>query len=187
MRVRNRVLFLFLFFGIGFSSNAQTEYDAHLEAAKTSGIIPIKNLTSLNSYVYKKKLVHISQGRGYTIAKLTHSRPYLTPRSYKVLKQIGNSFYAKGKHKTFTVSSVTRTLADQQRLSRVNSNAVTTKFSSHNYGCSFDLSYISFNKRRAANAQLEKVLENILVQLEKEGKIYYIKEYREKCFHVTVR
>src|SRR5690606_18914885 len=99
----------------------------------------------------------------------------------------GTEFYSKSKKKTFTVTSVTRTLDDQQRLARVNSNAVTNKLSSHNYGCSFDISYIRFNRKKAPNARLEKMLQDILTRMQREGKIYFIKEYREKCFHVTVR
>ena len=187
MRVLLNFFITIVFCLSGLFSLAQTQYDAHLEAAEATGILPLKNQTHLNSYVKKKKLVLIFPKRGYTIAKLSHSRPYLTAKSYKVLKEIGSSFYTKSKSKTFTVTSVTRTLYDQQRLSRVNSNAVTSKLSSHNYGCSFDISYIRFNKRRATNARLEKTLQDILNQMQKQGKLYYIKEYREKCFHVTVR
>lgn len=166
---------------------AQTQYDYHLEAARATGIPPIRNQSHVTALTSKKKLVLIFAGKGYTIAKLTHSRPYLNPRSYKVLKEIGNAFYNASKKKTFTVTSVTRTLYDQKRLARVNSNAVTSKLSSHNFGCSFDISYIRFNRKKAPNARLEKSLQDILTQMQRQGKIYFIKEYREKCFHVTVR
>ncbi len=184
--------FKYLFFSLyvfcgPFGALAQTQYDYHLEAARATGIPPIKNQAHVTSLVSKKKLVLIFAGRGYTIAKLTHSRPYLNPRSYKALKEIGASFYRRSRNKTFTVTSVTRTLYDQKRLARVNSNAVTSKLSSHNYGCSFDISYIRFNRKKAPNARLEKALQDILTQMQRQGKIYFIKEYREKCFHVTVR
>ncbi|HMR82364.1 MAG TPA: DUF5715 family protein [Niabella sp.] len=183
---KHLVLLTYCIFSFLFSF-AQTQYDYHLEAAKKFGIPPIKDQAQVNSLVKKKKLVLIFPQRGYTIARLTHSRPYLNARSYKVLKEIGASFYTKSKKKTFTVTSVTRTLYDQKRLARVNRNAVTTKLSSHNYGCSFDISYIRFNRRKAPNARLEKMLQDILTQMQKQGKLYFIKEYREKCFHVTVR
>ncbi len=187
----NRLLkYLFFLLYISISSSvayAQTQYDYHLEAARATGIPPLRNQAHVTSLVSKKKLVLIFAGRGYTIAKLTHSRPYLNPRSYKTLKEIGTAFYNRSSKKTFTVTSVTRTLYDQKRLARVNSNAVTSKLSSHNYGCSFDISYIRFNRKKAPNAKLEKVLQDILTQMQRQGKIYFIKEYREKCFHVTVR
>jgi len=183
---KHLLLLTYCFLSFLFSF-AQTQYDYHLEAARKFGIPPIKNQAHVNSLVKNKKLVLIFPHSGYTIAKLTHSKPYLHPKAYRVLKEIGTGFYTKSKKKTFTVTSVTRTLYDQKRLSRVNSNAVTTKLSSHNYGCSFDISYIRFNRRKAPNARLEKMLQDILTQMQKQGKLYFIKEYREKCFHVTVR
>ncbi len=186
-RLFKYLFFLLYIFAGSCAAFSQTQYDYHLEAARATGIPPIKNQAHVTSLVSKKKLVHIFTGRGYTIAKLTHSRPYLSPRSYKALKEIGASFYTRSRKKIFTVTSVTRTLYDQKRLARVNSNAVTSKLSSHNYGCSFDISYIRFNRRRAPNARLEKALQDILTQMQRQGKIYFIKEYREKCFHVTVR
>lgn len=182
-----KIFLLQLSFFLLLSARAQTVYDSHLQAARASGIPPLKDAAHVNSFVNKKKLLLVFPNRGYTIAKLTHSRPYLTPRAYKVLKEVGNTFYTKSKKKTFTVTSITRTLYDQKRLSRVNSNAVTTKLSSHNFGCSFDISYIRYNRRKAPNAQLEQLLQNILTQYQKQGKLYFIKEYREKCFHITVR
>lgn len=169
-----------------FNLNAQTKYDDHLSAARATGIIPIKNTAHINNLVAKKKLVTLNRSKGYTIAKLTYSRPYITPKTNKILKQIGIEFYNKTK-KTITITSVTRTLEDQRRLSRVNSNAVTTKLSSHNYGCSFDISYIRFNRKKALNPRLEKTLEDILIKYQKQKKLYFIKEYKERCFHVTVR
>lgn len=188
----NRILKYFLlltFFHIGFlpAALSQSKYDTHLAVARAHGIPPIKNQAQLNQLVKKKKLVAIFGGRGYTIGKLTHSRPYLDAKSNRKLKQIGAAFYKNSKRKTFTVTSVTRTIADQKRLARVNNNAVTTKLSSHNYGCAIDISYIRFNRKKAPNALLEKTLEKILIQMQKQKKLYYIKEYREKCFHITFR
>ncbi|MEE6187386.1 hypothetical protein PIECOFPK_00517 [Mycovorax composti] len=186
MKFQKRLL-LPLFVLVLYNAAGQTVYDTHLQAAQRSGIPLIQNNSQLNALVSKKKLVKVGVHRGYTIARLTHSKPYLTPRSYKVLKDLGNTFYTRSKKKTFTVTSVTRTLYDQKRLSRINTNAVTTKPSSHNYGCSFDISYIRFNNRKAPNTRLEKLLETILTEYQKQGKLYFIKEYREKCFHITVR
>ncbi|MCH5599945.1 DUF5715 family protein [Niabella ginsengisoli] len=184
--IKYLLVLTYLFFG-GFCSFGQTKYDVHLEAAKRTGIPPIKNQAHVTSLVSKKKLVVVFAKTGYTIAKLTHSRPYVTPKSYRILKEIGVNFYKQSKKKTFTVTSITRTLYDQKRLARVNSNAVTSKLSSHNFGCSFDISYIRFNRRKAPNARLEKTLQSVLTQMQRQGKLYFIKEYREKCFHVTIR
>ena len=187
MKFFKYLLLIYVVSSVGLKGYAQTVYDKHLEAARRSGIVPLKNSTHVSSYVKAKKLQSVLVSRGYRIAKLTHSRPFLTSKANNMLKLIGRTYYTKSKKGYFTVTSVTRTLYDQKRLARVNSNAVTTKLSAHNYGCSFDISYIRFNGRRAVNSRLEKLLEGILKQLQQEGKIYYIKEYREKCFHVTVR
>lgn len=182
-----RFLRFFCFFlFVTNSLAAQTKYDAHLDAAKATGIIPLKSLAHIKSLVGKKKLSSVKKAKGYTIAKLTYSHPYLTPKAGKVLKEIGQSFYSKSK-KTITVTSITRTLEDQKKLSKVNNNAVTTKLSSHNYGCSFDISYIRFSGKKAPNPRLEKILEDLLTKYQKQGKLYYIKEFREHCFHITVR
>lgn len=179
--------FLLFFWFVSLGSAAQFTYDSHLIAARATGLLPIKNEAQLSTYIKKKKLVLVSANRGFTIARLTHSKPYLTPKSYSVLKQIGQSFYTKSKKKTVTVTSVTRTIYDQRRLSRVNRNAVRTKLSSHNFGCSFDISYIRFNKSKRPNPNLEKMLEDILSRMQHQGKLYFIKEYKEKCFHITTR
>ncbi len=182
--------FLFSVFIVFFHSTfcfAQSRYDAHLKAAQATGIALLKNPKHLNSYVKKKKLVSVVAGRGYQIDRLTHSKPYLTPKSYKTLKQIGQAFYTKSKKNTCIISSITRTLYDQKRLARVNRNAITSKPSSHNFGCSFDISYIRFNKKKAPNPRLEKIIETILADMQNKGKLYYIKERKEKCFHVTGR
>ena len=187
MRLFKKVVLLTYFVFGSLAGFSQIKYDDHLNAATAAGVPPVKDAAQLRSLINRKKLQLVTARRGYTIAKLTHSKAYLTPKSYNVLKQIGTSFYTKSKSKTFTVTSLTRTIQDQQRLSRVNSNAVTTKLSSHNYGCSFDISYVRFNRYRAPNARLEKILQDILTQMQKQGKLYFIKEYKERCFHITVR
>ncbi|MFT4093338.1 MAG: DUF5715 family protein [Niabella sp.] len=182
-----RAVCLWLLLFLSCHINAQIRYDDHLKAARATGVPPLKNLAHIKALANKKKLVHVLPNRGYAIAKLTYSRPYLNPRAYNILKTIGSRFYTKSRKKTFMVTSITRTLYDQKRLSRVNSNAVTGKLSSHNYGCSFDLSYIRFNRRKGSNPNLEMILQGILTQLQAQRKLYFIKEYREKCFHITVR
>ena len=160
-------------------------YKAHVVAAASHGVLPILNSKQLNSYVKKKKLSAAKCNKGCTINKLTHSKAYLVPQANKVLNEIAKTFYAKTKS-SFTVTSLTRTIADQHRLRSVNSNA-THGLSAHNFGASYDISYIRFNGKKAPNARLEKALEAVLAQYQRQGKIYYIKEKWQSCFHVTVR
>lgn len=166
-------------------SSARVGYNAHLRASAGHGIKPIVNSKQLNSYISKKKLAPAKCGKGCTINKLTHSKAYLVPKASKVMNEIAKSFYAKTKS-SFTVTSMTRTLADQHRLRKVNSNA-KHGVSSHNFGSSYDISYIRFNGKKAPNARLERALETVLAQYQRQGKIYYIKEKWQSCFHVTVR
>ena len=166
-------------------SATKPKYDTHVRTAAGHGVTPIKNSRHLNTYVKKKKLTPAKCNKGCTISKLTHSKAYLVPQANKVLNDIAKSFYAKTKS-SFTVTSMTRTLADQHRLRQVNSNA-TDGLSAHNFGASYDISYIRFNGKKGRNSKLEKALENILAQYQRQGKIYYIKEKWQSCFHITVR
>jgi hypothetical protein len=86
----------------------------------------------------------------------------------------------------FTVSSITRTLEDQCRLRRVNSNAALG-ISSHNYGNSFDISYVRFNGVLKHNPKMEAALEKVLKYYYDLGRIYYIKEKQQSCYHITVK
>ena len=166
-------------------AGAKAPYKAHLRAAKGFGIPPIQNSLQLKVYVKTKKLSTATCNKGCTINKLTHSKAYLVPRANKVLHEISKEFYVKTKSR-FAVTSITRTLADQHRLRQVNANA-KHGLSSHNFGCSYDISYFRFNGKKGNNPRLETKLESILSQFQQEGKIYFIKEKWQKCFHVTVR
>jgi hypothetical protein len=170
----------------GKNKKAKADYKEHVNAAKRSGVRLLETNRQLNKLVKQKKLTTVTNGRGFVVTKLAYSKPVLTPKANKVLKGIGNNFYTKSKKGNFAVTSITRTLQDQRKLRRVNGNA-TKNVSSHNYGCSFDISYIRFNKKKAANQKLENTLDKTLNQYQDGGKLYYIKEKKEHCYHVTVR
>ena len=102
-----------------------------------------------------------------------------------MLERIASKFLDEN-NATITVTSLTRSEESQASLRRVNSNAAKGE-SSHNYGASFDLSYTKFNNKYSYSKTHRDNLEAILKQLQDDGKIYYIKEYRQHCFHVTVR
>lgn len=162
-------------------------YDDHLLAAETNGVGLITDEDLLLDYVEKEALVEASSGVGYLVDKLTHSHPYLTPESKKVLEELGKTFQAQaGGESFFTVSSATRTMDQQKKLYRRNRNA-TTGNSSHSYGVSFDISYIRFNGKKAFNYKTQRQLETVLDYFQKMNKIYVIKERKQNCFHITVR
>ncbi len=166
-------------------SSRYPPYKSHIHTARGYGIRPIKNTAALKGYVKSKKLRTATCTKGCTIKKLSYSRPYLVPKANKVLHEVSSAFYKKTGSR-FTVTSMTRTLSDQQRLSRVNHNA-RRSISSHNYGCSFDISYVRFNGRKGSNPRLERELQNILASYQRRGELYYIRERHQSCFHVTVR
>lgn len=162
-------------------------YEKHLDASKKFNIKILKNAKNISSYKKTGKLTTVKElGKGYRIQKLQYSRPVLVPQAKFILRDIAKNFYKKANGSTLTYTSLTRTLEDQCKLRKVNTNA-SIGLSSHNYGNSFDVSYVRFNDRLARNERLEKILEKLLKEYEKNGKIYFIKEKQQSCYHITVR
>jgi len=185
-------LFIILFTQVGFAQKRAVipptkEYLAHLDAAKSHGIKHIKNKKALLDYANKGKLVKVKQrGYGYRLDNFTHSHPYLVPKANKVLAEIAREFVRQSGQNFFVVTSLTRTEEDQNRLRKVNVNA-SSNDSSHSFGAAIDISYARFNHRREMNPKLEKKLEDVLKEFQKQGKIYFVKERIHKCFHIIVR
>jgi hypothetical protein len=162
-------------------------YEDHLQAAELKGIGLIEDEKRLFQLVEKAELVEASSGVGYQVDDLTHSHPYITKASKKVLEELGKTFQAlAGEENFFTVTSVTRTEEQQKKLSRRNRNA-TAGESSHSFGVSFDISYIRFNGIKGYDQKAIKQLETVLNHFQQTGKIYVIKERKQSCYHITVR
>ncbi|MBN3519981.1 hypothetical protein JYB62_08190 [Algoriphagus lutimaris] len=163
------------------------EYDKHLFAAEHNGFGLIEDENHFKKLIEEEKLVLIDEGTGYEVMKLTHSHPYITPYSKAVLEEIGVAFQTIMESDSyFTLTSVTRTPEQQKSLRRRNSNA-TNGNSSHSYGASFDISYIRFNGKKNWSRKSQKKLEKVLEEFQKAGKIFYLKERKQRCYHVTVR
>ncbi|WP_312764845.1 DUF5715 family protein [Epilithonimonas sp.] len=193
--------FLFLVFLLFFSfSKSQKCYDLktvlkveptelykpHLLASQNFGVNILENTKLVDKYITKGKFVKVKKkSRGYRLQALEYSRPYLVKKARTTLERVANDFAANTKS-FFVVSSVTRTLEDQCRLRKVNSNA-SLGISSHNYGAAFDISYVRFDHKLKVNTKLEKELEKVLQQYKNLGKIFYIKEKQQSCYHITVR
>jgi len=161
-------------------------YKPHLDASKSFNVKILKTSGTIQKYIDNGKFHSVNKkGRGYRVQKLDYSRAWLVSKAYLSLERIASRF-AKNTNSYFTVTSITRTLDDQCRLRKVNSNA-SLGISSHNYGNSFDISYVRFNGVHKGNPKLELALEKVLQYYEKAGRIYYIKEKQQSCFHVTVR
>lgn len=167
--------------------NASSLYQPHLDASKSFGIKLLKSSGNVTKYINNGKFQKIKKsGKGFHVQKLEYSRAYMVAKAKTTLESIGAKFSKDNKGSTFTVSSITRTLEDQCRLRKVNSNA-SLGISSHNYGNSFDISYVRFNSTFKNNPKLETALEKVLKHYVALGRIYYIKEKQQKCFHITVR
>lgn len=162
-------------------------YKPHLDASKSFGVKLLKDSKTVLQYINNGKFHKIKKsGKGYHVQKLDYSRAWMVSKGKLMLEKIGSRFSKDTKGNTFTVSSITRTLEDQCRLRKVNSNAALG-ISSHNYGNSFDISYVRFNDVLRYNPKLEVALEKVLKYYYNLGRIYYIKEKQQSCYHITVR
>jgi hypothetical protein len=163
------------------------EYDNHLVAGENNGFGLIESGEHFQKLINENKLVLINRGTGYLVDQLTHSHPYVTPKSKTVLEELGVAFQLLTKKESFfTITSVTRTPEQQTNLRKRNKNA-TAGISSHSYGVSFDISYIRFNGKKGPNGSAQKDLESVLNEFQAANKIFFIKERQQSCYHITVR
>lgn len=162
------------------------EYDNHLVAGENNGFGLIESEDHFGQLIQENKLVLVSHGKGYLVDKLTHSYPYITPRSKAILEELGKTFQTLGKDEGFfTITSMTRTPEQQNNLRKRNRNAIAG-LSSHSYGVSFDISYIRFNGKKGPNRSAQKVLESVLKDFQEDKKLFFIKERKQSCYHITI-
>ena len=147
----------------------------------------------------KDSLIHIKDNSHYSIAKLTHSIPYLTNGTAGVLDMIGKNFLdsleSKGLNPNkIIVTSVLRTQEDIEKLQKSNPNSV--KNSAHCYATTFDITYARYDKikfkklRRCESVEketLKNVLGEVLRDLRKQNECYVKYEVKQRCFHITTR
>lgn len=144
----------------------------------------------------RKSLVEIKTNENYIVDSLTHSVPYLIPAAKRELDAIGAEWadilQRNGlPHYQFYVTSILRTQEDIKYLQKSgNINSVTQ--SCHCYGTTFDLAYMRYNKVTRTHAymhedNLKLVLGQVLLNHQRAGKIYVKYEWKQSCFHITVR
>ena len=144
----------------------------------------------------RKQLVEIKTNDNYIVDSLTHSVPYLIPAAKRELDAIGAEWadilQRNGlPHYQFYITSILRTQEDIKYLQRSgNINSVTQ--SCHCYGTTFDLAYMRYNKVSRTRAymhedNLKLVLGQVLLNHQRAGKIYVKYEWKQSCFHITVR
>ena len=144
----------------------------------------------------RSQLTKIKTNDYYIVDSLTHSIPYLVPIAAAELESIGREFadilQRNGlPHYRFYVTSVLRTKEDIKHLQK-SGNVNATTNSCHNYGTTFDLAYFRFNKVTRTREymhqdNLKLVLGQVLLNHQRAGKIYVKYEYKQACFHITVR
>jgi hypothetical protein len=144
----------------------------------------------------RKSLVEIKTNDNYIVDDLTHSVPYLIPVAKRELDAIGAEWadiLARNglPHYRFYVTSVLRTQEDIKYLQRSgNINSVTQ--SCHCYGTTFDLAYMRYDKVSRTHMymhedNLKLVLGQVLLNHQRAGKIFVKYEWKQSCFHITVR
>ncbi len=165
--------------------------DKHLKAARQWGIKPVASAEGVKKL--KGKLEHLKSCRWYELDKLTHSQPYLVPKAHGLLKTIGRSFKdsldAKGLPSyKLIVTSVLRTDDSVKKLRKKNLNASAN--SAHIFGTTFDIAYARFRKEKSDETSVEKlksVLAEVLHDLQRKKCCYVRYEFKQGCFHITVR
>jgi hypothetical protein len=99
-------------------------YKPHLDASKSFGVKLLKDSKTVQKYINSGKFHKIKKsGKGYRVQKLDYSRGWMVSKGKLMLEKMGARFSKETKGHTFTVSSITRTLEDQCRLRKINSNA----------------------------------------------------------------
>ena len=166
-----------------------------LEAASRIGL-PRSPKDRADAASMRRQLVEIKTNDNYIVDSLTHSVPFLIPVAAHELDAIGEEWadiLARNglPHYRFYVTSVLRTQEDIKYLQRSgNINSVTR--SCHCYGTTFDLAYMRYDKVTRTRDymhedNLKLVLGQVLLNHQRAGKIYVKYEWKQSCFHITVR
>lgn len=161
-------------------------YSLHVKEGKELVGKPFENERSLQNALKEGKVKRVRRSIGVIIDDLTHSYPYLAPQAHSLLKEIGNEFSSRTSRQRIIITSLTRPIEIQRDLTRKNLNA-SPNTSSHSYGVSFDIAYTRFNRNKLYNHDAHRILEEILIKLQSEGKVLVIREKQSACYHVTVR
>jgi hypothetical protein len=164
-------------------------------SAKLTGIKKCSNANDIYKRILTGQLLRVRSGRHFIIEDLTHSYPYLTGDSKRLLKEIGRRFRKKigregFKGSKFIVTSMTRTLENTTRLGKSNLNASDN--SPHLNGNAFDISYakFSFIKLHVTECDewyMKEALAEVIWQLKEERQCWATYERQQGCFHVVSR
>ncbi|MDR2130303.1 MAG: DUF5715 family protein [Odoribacteraceae bacterium] len=174
-----------------YSSTFNDLNDKHLAAAKQYGIHPIASIEEVKRA--SRPLKEVASGRRYQVDKLTHSIPYLVSEAHELLEEIAENFQdsLEAKHlpsHALIVTSLLRTRADVKKLRGKNGNASAN--SAHLFATTFDIAHARYKplgRERASVDKLKSVLAEVLQDLRRRRRCYVRYEYKQVCFHITVR
>jgi hypothetical protein len=167
------------------------------------------------------RVVRLNDSEHWVLRGLDYSQPLTVPAVRDLLTEIGERFQSRllelgAPPFRVEVSSVFRTVEDQESLRRVNPNAALGE-STHEYGASVDLPYSAFAapaepmvaidtagapwlaaylERYAAVAaeriaarralELKAVLGQVLLEMQREGMVMVTLERQQPVFHLTL-
>jgi hypothetical protein len=121
----------------------------HVAAARGNGVGPVRDSVHLAALVRRGDLVQLPDStEWWVLRELDQSLPYVTPGTQAALEEIGRLFHARLDERKLPpfrldVTSVLRTGQQQSSLRRRNPNASATT-SSHEFGTTLDIAYLSF-------------------------------------------
>ena len=163
--------------------------------ARLSGIGKSASAADIRKKASAGLLTKVRSTKYYKIQDLTHSYPYLTRDSKKLLEEIGRRFCDKIEKEGYKgskciVTSLTRTTQNVRSLGRSNVNV--SENSPHLNGNAFDISYMHFKFRKFFITECDKwymkeALAEVIYQLRKENKCWATYEKNQGCFHVVAR
>jgi hypothetical protein len=187
--------------------------DAQLARARQLGV-RVTDQATMQRLVAEGRLVPLEeQTQLWTTRRLRSSLPYVTPDARALLVRIGERFQQKLgamdlPRLRVEVTSVLRTPEDQAALRQTNPNA-SAGVSTHEFGTTFDLAYSGYAapggpsdaavddaarvgalalERVAArySRELQKVLGDVLRELQAEGLVMVTLERQQPVYHLTV-
>lgn len=165
-------------------------YTDHRRAARNlPNSFFVKDKNELNAGKRNGKLVEVRDARGYHISALSHSYAVLLPEVKELLEDLGNDFAdllegTSSEGTRIRVTSLTRTVKQQNRLGRRNYNAID-EASTHSYGASFDIAFTDRPDNDADCSAPTRAIQQVLSQYQKAKRILVIPE--KDCMHVTLR
>jgi hypothetical protein len=121
----------------------------HVAAARSNGVGPVRDSVHLANLVDRGALVQLPESTQWWVLRdLDDSLPYVTPGTQAALEEIGRRFHARLDELglppfRLDITSVLRTGEQQSALQRRNPNAADTT-SSHEFGTTLDIAYLSF-------------------------------------------